>query len=70
MSALTAAVEIDNIVFVQYLLAAKCRLAPCESTGFTPIHSACQMMKWHLLPTLLDGLAEQDTWEPVIFNVL
>lgn len=64
-SALTAAVEQNSARLVEVLtLQYNCRVSVALSgSGFTPLHLACQMQHWRLVPLLLRALKAQEASE-------
>ena len=59
LSPLIAAVELGSQSLVQKLLENKCGIYPSGISSFTPLHQACQMAHWQLLPMLLQAVKEQ-----------
>ncbi|CAJ1337946.1 unnamed protein product [Effrenium voratum] len=58
-SPLLAAVEQGCRRLVEALLALGARLSADRHLGFTPLHLACQMGHWHLLPCLVEAMQKQ-----------
>jgi hypothetical protein len=56
---LLAAVELGNSELVSALIKFGARLSADRQLGFTPLHLACQMAQWHLVPTLTESMCGQ-----------
>lgn len=56
---LFAAVELGSLVLVEALVKLGARLSADRHLGFTPLHLACQMGHWHLLPALTAAMQGQ-----------
>jgi len=56
---LLAAVELGNTELVTALITLGARLSADRQLGFTPLHLACQMMQWHLVPLLTESMCGQ-----------
>lgn len=75
---LLAAVDLGNLELVSALCKLGARLSADRQLGFTPLHLACQMAHWHLVPVLADLMCSQYSrvaaWGPspqyVSFNIL
>eukprot|EP00439_Symbiodinium_sp_Y106_P043734 s5663_g5.t1 len=65
---LLAAVERGSIELVQALVAQGARSSPDSLLSFTPLHLACQMGHWHLVPCLVEAMNKQyrsmSAWGP------
>lgn len=58
-TALLAAVETGSLDLVQILLKRGARLSADKQLGYTPLHLACQMGHWHLVPSLTESMCGQ-----------
>lgn len=56
---LLAAVELGNAELVSALIKFGARLSADRTLGFTPLHLACQMAQWHLVPILTESMCGQ-----------
>jgi ankyrin repeat protein len=56
---LLAAVELGNSELVEALVNLGGRLSADRHLGFTPLHLACQMAQWHLVPVLTESMCGQ-----------
>merc|ERR1719353_1062552 len=58
-TALLAAVELGSVELVLELIKNGSRLSADRTLGFTPLHLACQMAQWHLVPILTESMCGQ-----------
>jgi len=58
-TALLAAVELGSLELVQVLLKRGARHSADRQLGYTPLHLACQMAHWHLVPILTESMCGQ-----------
>merc|ERR1719217_1378086 len=56
---LLAAVDLGNLELVSALCKLGARLSADRQLGFTPLHLACQMAQWHLVPLLSESMTGQ-----------
>ncbi|CAE8586159.1 unnamed protein product, partial [Polarella glacialis] len=56
---LLAAVDLGSSQLVSTLLKLGARLSADRLLGFTPLHLACQMGHWHLVPSLVEAMQGQ-----------
>lgn len=56
---LLAAVELGSIEIVMALEKLGARISAEKHLGFTPLHLACQMGQWHLVPLLTEAMLRQ-----------
>lgn len=56
---LLAAVELGSSELVSALVKFGARLSADRQLGFTPLHLACQMTQWHLVPLLTESMCGQ-----------
>jgi len=56
---LLAAVELGSTELVETLVKFGARLSADRQLGFTPLHLACQMAQWHLVPLLTESMCGQ-----------
>lgn len=56
---LLAAVELGSLQLVTALVRLGARLSADRHLGFTPLHLACQMAQWHLVPPLAEAMKAQ-----------
>lgn len=56
---LLAAVELGSLELTAALINVGARLSAERQLGFTPLHLACQMAQWHLVPILTESMCGQ-----------
>mmetsp|Transcript_79614 Transcript_79614/g.234140 ORF Transcript_79614/g.234140 Transcript_79614/m.234140 type:complete len:774 (-) Transcript_79614:334-2655(-) len=56
---LLAAVELGSLELVTILVRLSARLSADRHLGFTPLHLACQVAHWHLVPVLAEAMQRQ-----------